>query len=199
MTWKSVLALSLLAAPAVFAEEYKIDTSHSKAAFTVKHLMVSNVRGEFSKVTGTIVYDEKNPAAIRIDATIDAATVNTSEPKRDEHLRSADFFDVAKYPTMTFKSKSAKKTASGLAVTGDFTLHGVTRQIVLNVDASGPEVKDPWGMLRRGATATVTINRADYGLTWNKAVETGGVVVSDEVKITIDVEGTRAAAASATK
>lgn len=199
MNWKSVLALSLLAVPVVFAEEYKIDSSHSKAAFTVKHLMVSNVRGEFSKVTGTIVYDEKNPTAIRIDATIDATTVNTSEPKRDEHLRSADFFDVAKYPTMTFKSKSARKTANGLAVTGDFTLHGVTRQIVLNVDNSGPEVKDPWGLLRRGATATVTINRADYGLTWNKAVETGGVVVSDEVKITIDVEGTRPAPASATK
>jgi polyisoprenoid-binding protein YceI len=199
MNWKSVLALSLLAVPVVFAEEYKIDSSHSKAAFTVKHLMVSNVRGEFSKVTGTIVYDEKNPTAIRIDATIDATTVNTSEPKRDEHLRSADFFDVAKYPTMTFKSKSARKTANGLAVTGDLTLHGVTRQIVLNVDNSGPEVKDPWGLLRRGATATVTINRADYGLTWNKAVETGGVVVSDEVKITIDVEGTRPAPTSATK
>ncbi len=199
MNWKSVLALSLLTVPVVLADEYKIDTSHSKAAFTVKHLMVSNVRGEFSKVTGTIVYDEKNPTAIRIDATIDATTVNTSEPKRDEHLRSADFFDVAKYPAMTFKSKSAKKTANGLAVTGDFTLHGVTRQIVLNVDTSGPEVKDPWGMLRRGASATTTINRADYGLTWNKAVETGGVVVSDEVKITIDVEGTRPAPATATK
>ncbi|MBN9663504.1 MAG: YceI family protein [Acidobacteria bacterium] len=199
MNWKSVLALSVLAVPAVFAEEYKIDTSHSKAAFTVKHLMVSNVRGEFSKVTGTIVYDEKNPTAIKIDANIDATTVNTSEPKRDEHLRSADFLDVAKYPAMTFKSKSARKTATGLAVTGEFTLHGVTRQIVLNVDASGPEVKDPWGMLRRGATATTTINRADYGLTWNKAVETGGVVVSDEVKITIDVEGTRPAPAAATK
>lgn len=199
MNWKSVLALSLLTVPVVFADEYKIDSSHSKAAFTVKHLMVSNVRGEFSKVTGTIVYDEKNPTAIRIDATIDATTVNTSEPKRDEHLRSADFFDVAKYPTMTFKSKSAKKTANGLAVTGDFTLHGVTRQIVLNVDNSGPEVKDPWGLLRRGASATTTINRADYGLTWNKAVETGGVVVSDEVKITIDVEGTRPAPASAPK
>lgn len=199
MNWKSVLALSLLTVPVVFADEYKIDSSHSKAAFTVKHLMVSNVRGEFSKVTGTIVYDEKNPTAIKIDATIDATTVNTSEPKRDEHLRSADFFDVAKYPTMTFKSKSARKTANGLAVTGDFTLHGVTRQIVLNVDNSGPEVKDPWGLLRRGASATVTINRTDYGLTWNKAVETGGVVVSDEVKITIDVEGTRPAPASATK
>lgn len=199
MNWKSVLALSLLTVPVVFADEYKIDSSHSKAAFTVKHLMVSNVRGEFSKVTGTIVYDEKNPTAIKIDATIDATTVNTSEPKRDEHLRSADFFDVAKYPTMTFKSKSARKTANGLAVTGDFTLHGVTRQIVLNVDNSGPEVKDPWGLLRRGASATVTINRTDYGLTWNKAVETGGVVVSDEVKITIDVEGTRPAAAAATK
>ncbi|MGJ5816835.1 YceI family protein [Paludibaculum fermentans] len=199
MNWKSVLALSLLTVTAVFADEYKIDTSHSKAAFTVKHLMVSNVRGEFSKVTGTIVYDEKNPTAIRIDATIDATTVNTSEPKRDEHLRSADFFDVAKYPTMTFKSKSARKTANGLVVTGDFSLHGVTRQIDLLVDNSGPEVKDPWGMFRRGASATTTINRADYGLTWNKALETGGVVVSDQVKITIDVEGTRAGAAPATK
>ncbi|WP_321477790.1 YceI family protein [uncultured Paludibaculum sp.] len=194
MNLKSVLALALLAVPAVFAEEYKIDTSHSKAAFTVKHLMVSNVRGEFSKVTGTISYDEKNPAATRIDATIDATTVNTSEPKRDEHLRSADFFDVAKFPTMSFKSKSAKKTADGIAVTGDLTIHGVTRQVVLNVEGPSQEMKDPWNMLRRGATATTVINRADYGLTWNKALETGGMVVSNEVKITIDVEATRATA-----
>lgn len=196
MNWKSVLTLTLLAAPAMFAADYQIDTSHSKAAFTVKHLMVSNVRGEFSKVTGTISYDEKNPAAIKIDASIDTSTVNTSEPKRDDHLRSADFFDVAKFPTMTFKSKSATKAGGNLLVTGDLTIHGVTRQVVLTVEGPTQEVKDPWNLLRRGASASTTIKRSDYGLTWNKALESGGVVVSDEVKITIDVEGTRANAKS---
>lgn len=191
MNWKSVITLTLLAAPALLAADYQIDSAHSKADFTVKHLMVSNVRGEFSKVTGTVSYDEKNPAAIRIDATIDASTVNTNEPKRDDHLRSADFFDVAKYPTIAFKSKSAKKVSGGLAVTGDLTIHGVTRQVVLTLEGPSQEVKDPWNLLRRGASATTTISRAAFGLTWNKALETGGVVVGDEVKITIDVEATR--------
>jgi len=194
MNWKSLITLSLLALPGLFADEYKIDGSHSKAGFAVKHLMVSTVRGDFSKVSGTIVYDEKNPAATKVNATIDVTAVNTNEPKRDEHLKSPDFFDVAKFPTITFVSKSAKKTADGIAVTGDLTIHGVTKEVVLNVDGPTAEVKDPWGNMRRGATATTKINRKDFGLTWNKALETGGVMVSEEVSITVDVEGVKAAA-----
>jgi polyisoprenoid-binding protein YceI len=193
MNWKSLIALSLLALPGLFADEYKIDGSHSKAGFAVKHLMVSTVRGDFSKVSGTIVYDEKNPAATKVNATIDVTAINTNEPKRDEHLKSPDFFDAAKYPTITFVSKSARKTADGIAVTGDLTIHGVTKEVVLNVDGPTAEVKDPWGNARRGATATTKINRKDFGLTWNKALETGGVMVSEEVAITVDVEAVKAA------
>ncbi|GIU79045.1 MAG: polyisoprenoid-binding protein [Bryobacteraceae bacterium] len=189
----SALALFLAAAPAALAQSYTIDGAHSKAQFSVRHMMVSNVRGEFTKVKGTVVYDEKNPAAIKIDAVIDVASINTGEPKRDEHLKSPDFFDVAKYPTITFRSKSARKTANGLAVTGDLTIHGVTKEVVLQVEGPSPEVRDPWGNLRRGATATTKINRKDFGLTWNAALETGGVVVGEEVSITIDVEAMRPA------
>jgi polyisoprenoid-binding protein YceI len=189
----SAMALLLAAAPAALAQSYTIDGAHSKAQFSVRHMMVSNVRGEFTRMKGTVVYDEKNPAAIKIDATIDVASINTGEPKRDEHLKSPDFFDVAKYPTITFRSKSARKTANGLAVTGDLTIHGVTKEVVLQVEGPSPEVRDPWGNLRRGATATTKINRKDFGLTWNAALETGGVVVGEEVSITIDVEAMRPA------
>ncbi|MEJ5368742.1 MAG: YceI family protein [Bryobacteraceae bacterium] len=185
------LALALAAAPALVAETYTIDGSHSKAQFSVRHLMVSNVRGEFSKITGKIEYDEKKPEAIQIEATIDVNSINTGEPKRDAHLKSPDFFDVARFPTMTFRSKSARKTADGLAVTGDLTIHGVTKEVVLQVEGPTPEIRDPWGNLRRGATATTKINRRDFGLTWNAALETGGVVVGEEVSITIDVEAVR--------
>lgn len=186
-------ALMLAASPALLAEKYTIDGSHTKAQFAVRHLMVSTVRGEFSRVQGWVDYDEKNPGAIRIEATIDAASINTGEPKRDEHLKSPDFFDVAKYPVITFRSKSARKTASGLVVTGDLTMHGVTKEVVLNVEGPSPEVRDPWGNFRRGATATTKINRKDFGLTWNAVLETGGVAVGDEVTITIDVEAVRPA------
>lgn len=188
------LALVLAAAPAALAESYTIDSAHSKAQFSIRHMMVSNVRGEFSKMKGTIDYDEKDPSAIRIEATIDVASINTGEPKRDEHLKSPDFFDAAKYPVITFRSKSARKTANGLAVTGDLTIHGVTKEVILQVEGPSPEVRDPWGNFRRGATAAAKINRKDFGLTWNAALETGGVVVGDEVTITIDVEAVRPAA-----
>lgn len=196
MIRKTLLTMALMAATALQAAEYKIDSAHSRAHFTVRHMMVSNVRGEFSKVTGTIVYDEKNPAATVIDATIDATTINTSEPRRDAHLKSPDFFDVAKFPVMTFKSKSVQATPDGLAVTGDLTLHGVTRQVVLNVEKPSAELKDQKGGGRRGATATTKINRKDYGLTWNRAIEAGGVAVGEEVSITIDIEATRPGAQS---
>lgn len=185
-----IAALTLTAA-GLGAEEYKIDASHSKAQFAVKHLMVSTVRGEFGKMSGTVVFDERNPGATRIEATLDATTINTGVAGRDDHLRSPDFFDTAKFPTLTFQSKSARKTSGGLEITGDLTMHGVTREVVLSVDGPSPEIKDPWGNQRRGATATTKINRRDFGLTWGKAMETGGVVVGDEISITIDVEVTR--------
>lgn len=187
------LLLAAAAAPALVAQSYTIDGSHSKAHFTVRHMMVSNVRGEFSKMTGKIEYDEKKPEAIQISATIDVNSINTGEPKRDAHLKSPDFFDAARYSEITFRSKSARKTAHGLAVTGDLTIHGVTKEVVLQVEGPAAEIRDPWGNLRRGATATTKINRKDFGLTWNAALETGGVVVGDEVSITIDVEAIRPA------
>ncbi len=194
-------ALSLLAAFAVaipgaaFAADYTIDASHSSADFAVRHLMVSKVRGTFNKLAGTVSYDPKNPEKIVIEATIDAASIDTREPKRDEHLRSADFFDVEKHPTITFKSKKAKARGKGkLDVTGDLTIRGVTKEVVLSVEGLDQEVKDPWGNVRRGAQATAEINRKDFGLTWNQALEAGGVMVGDKVEISIDVELIRQAA-----
>jgi polyisoprenoid-binding protein YceI len=190
MKWMTTsLLCAALAAPAATAApvEYKIDSPHSRAQFSVRHMMVSNVRGDFSKITGTIVYDDANPAATRIDATIDASTINTSEPARDAHLRGADFFDVAKYPTMTFRSKSAARNNAGLAVTGDLTIHGVTKAVVLQLETPSAEVGG-----KRGATAATRINRKDFGLTWNRAIEAGGVAVGEEVSITIDIEAQRA-------
>lgn len=191
MKLTTLIAMAALMAAGLGAEEYKIDGMHSKAQFSVKHLMVSNVRGEFGNMSGTVSFDEKNPGATKIDATLDAATINTGVTKRDDHLRSPDFFDTAKFPVLTFKSKSARKTADGLAVTGDLTMHGVTKEVVLNVEGPTPEVKDPWGNFRRGATATTKLKRSDFGLKWNNTLEGGGVVVGDDIAITIDVEATR--------
>jgi len=193
MMWK-VFAVSVLSLGALSAAEYKIDSSHSSAGFSVKHLMVSNVKGQFSKVTGTILYDEKKPEATSVEASIDVTTINTNEPKRDAHLKSPDFFEVEKYPTMTFKSKKAVKGGRGLLLTGDLTMHGVTKEVTLDVEIS-PEVKGMRpGMLVRGANATAKINRKDFGLTWNRAIETGGVVVGEEVLISIDIEANRSEA-----
>lgn len=189
-----LLALAVLL-PAS-AQTYTIDTAHSSAQFSVRHLMVSNVKGEFNKMTGSVTWDEKNPAAISIDATIDVSTISTREPKRDEHLRSADFFDAAKYPTIAFKSSKAWKSGSKWMVAGNLTLHGVTKPVTLALDGPTAEMKDPWGLLRRGATATTTINRKEFGLGWNKALETGGVMVGEEVQITLDIAATRKPAAA---
>lgn len=175
----------------LMAQTYSIDTAHSSAQFSVKHLMVSNVRGEFNKMTGSVTWDDNNPAAIAIDATIDVNTISTREPKRDEHLKSPDFFDAAKYPAMTFKSTKVWKSAGKYQVAGNLTLHGVTKPVTLTLEGPTAEVKDPWGMLRRGASATTTINRKDFGLGWNKALEAGGVMVGEEVQITLDIEATR--------
>jgi len=170
------------------AATFEIDALHSNLGFKVRHLMVSWVHGKFEKGTGTIVYDKANPAALSIQATLDASTINTGDGERDKHLRSADFFEVEKFPTVEFKSKKAEADGTRLKVTGDLTLHGVTKEVVLDVDGITEPVKDPWGNIKIGATATTRISRKEYGLTWNKALEAGGVTVGDDVAITLDIE-----------
>jgi polyisoprenoid-binding protein YceI len=166
---------------------WKIDPAHSAAHFVIRHLMITNVRGGFSNVQGTIVWDADDLAASSIEATIDPSTLNTGDPARDTHVKSADFLDVEKYPAITFKSKNIVKDGEGVKVTGDLTIHGVTKEVVLQVDGpTGPE-KDPWGNTRVGASATTKIKRSDFGLTWNAALETGGVMLSDDVKNELEV------------
>jgi polyisoprenoid-binding protein YceI len=174
------------------AATYQIDPAHSRASFAVRHMMVATVRGEFGKLAGTVVLDEAHPERSRIEATIDASSVNTHNEMRDNHLRSTDFFDVAKFPQLTFRSTAIRVLGpESYAVTGDLTLHGVTRQVVLDVESSAVELKDPYGTTKRGATATTTINRKDFDLGWNQALEAGGVLVGDSVRVTIDLELSR--------
>ncbi len=171
------------------AATWQIDPDHSSFQFKVRHLMVSNVKGDFTKSKGVVTIDDKDISNMKIELTVDAASVSTDHAKRDEHLRGPDFFDVAKYPTITFVSKKVvKDSPDRLKVIGDLTIHGITKEITVDVEGPTPEVKDPWGGFRRGATATVKINRKDYGLTWNRALETGGVVVGDEVNIYVEAE-----------
>jgi polyisoprenoid-binding protein YceI len=168
---------------------YQIDPAHSGAAFKVRHMMIAHVKGEFTRISGTVNFDEANPFDSTIEVTIDVASIHTREPKRDEHLRSADFFDAAKYPNITFVSKGiAAAGKDTYEVAGDLTMHGVTDQISFIVDGVTPEAKDPWGGLRRGASAEITINRKDFGLTWNAPLEAGGWLIGDEVHITLDIE-----------
>lgn len=188
----SLLAVFLVLPGMALASAWNIDPVHSHIGFKVRHLMVSNVKGSFDRYTATIDLDEQELTRSRVTVTIDTASINTAHQKRDEHLRSADFFDVARHPTMTYVAKSITNIGNGrFKVTGDLTLRGVTREVVLDVEGLTQEIRDPWGNLRRGATATVTINRKDFGLVWNKAMETGGVVVGDEVAITLEIELTR--------
>ncbi len=179
------LALPLIAS----ATTWTIDPDHSNVGFKVRHLMISNVKGSFEKLTGSVDLNDQDVTASKVSVSIDTASINTNVQKRDEHLRSADFFDVAKYPTMTFVSKKVTKAgADKLKVTGDLTLHGVTKEVVLDVEGPTAESKDPWGHIRRGATATTKINRKDFGLVWNKTLESGGVAVGEEVTITLEIE-----------
>jgi polyisoprenoid-binding protein YceI len=181
------VALSL---PAVAAtSDWKIDPQHSSAQFAVRHMAISTVRGAFSKVTGTITLDDKDITKSTVDVSIDVSTVDTREPARDNDLRSDKFFDVAHFPTMTFKSKKVEQTAPGkLKVTGDLTIRGVTKEVVLDVDGPTAPVKDPWGNQRVAVSATTKVNRQDYGVKWNATLDNGGVVVGDDVNITIDAE-----------
>ncbi|CAM3999410.1 YceI family protein [Corallococcus sp. ZKHCc1 1396] len=204
MTLKSAITLIAVAAPSfAFAAAYDIDGSHSSADFSVKHMMVSNVKGNFKVQSGTVNIDDKDVTKSTVEAVLDAASINTSEPKRDEHLKSPDFFDTAKFPTITFKStKVAKAGKDKLKVTGDLTLHGVTKPVVLDVVGPTPEIKDAFGGMRRGVEATTKINRKDFGLGWNKALEAGGVAVGEDISIVLALELTPkkdAAAAPAAK
>ena len=179
------LALPIIAS----ASTWNIDPDHSNIGFKVRHLMVSNVKGSFDKYYGTVDINDKDITKSKVEVTIDTNSINTNVQKRDEHLRSADFFDVAKFPTMTFVSKKVAKAGNGkLKVTGNLTLHGVTKEVVLDVEGPSKESKDPMGMIRSGATASTKINRKDFGLAWNKALETGGVAVGEEVTITLEIE-----------
>jgi len=180
-------ALSLPAAAAT--SNWQIDPQHSSAQFSVRHMAISTVRGAFNKVTGTIALDDKDIAKSTVDVTIDVTTVDTHEPSRDNDLRSDKFFDVAHFPTMTFKSKKVEQLAPGkLKVTGDLTIRGTTKEVVLDVDGPTAPIKDPWGFQRSAATATTKVNRQDFGVKWNATLDNGGVVVADDVSITIDVE-----------
>ena len=171
---------------------YVIDPSHSTAGFKVRHLMVSNVRGEFSGVTGTVVFDADDSASSKVDAAIDATTIQTRDSQRDQHLKSADFFDVEKFPKITFTSRKVMPVGEGeWRVVGDLTIHGVTREVDLDVEGPTPEVKDPWGNIKIGATATTKLDRRDFGLVWNVALEAGGILVGDEVAIQLELELTR--------
>jgi polyisoprenoid-binding protein YceI len=166
---------------------WNIDGSHSTAEFSVRHLMITNVKGRFGTLSGTVDYDPEKPEASQIDVTIDATSIDTRDEKRDAHLRSADFFDTEKFPSLTFKSTSVKKTDDGFAATGDLTIHGVTKPVTLEVETPSAQSKDPWGNTRIGASATAKINRKDFGLNWNAALEAGGVLVGEQVKISIEV------------
>ena len=173
---------------------WNIDPVHTVAEFKVKHMMISNVKGQFSGVSGKLTLDEGTVTNSRIEATLDAATINTGDPQRDAHLKSADFFEAEKYPALSFQStRITRRAASELAVEGQLTIHGVTRTVVFAVEGPTAPARDPWGNTRIGVSATTRINRKDYGLTWNSALETGGLLVGDEVTITLDVQFVKAA------
>lgn len=183
------LVLFAASAAQAQAQKWTFDSSHSSAQFAVRHMMVSTVRGDMGKITGTMTFDPKQASAGSVEATIDITGINTREPGRDTHLKSADFFDVANFPTMTFRSKKIEPaTGGGYRVTGDLTMRGVTKEVVLDVDAPRPPIKDQRGATRTGTTVTAKLNRQDFGVKWNRALDGGGIVVSDEVAVTIDIE-----------
>jgi polyisoprenoid-binding protein YceI len=191
----AALAAVLAVSAAATTTTWQIDPQHTAAGFAVKHLMISTVRGQFKGVSGTVNWEDQDISKSTVDITIDANTVDTSEPKRDADLKSDKFFDVAKYPTITFKSKKIEQVSAGkLKITGDLTIHGVIKEAVLEVEGPTPPVKDPWGNTRVAANATTKINRQDFGVKWNANMDGGGVVVGDDVAITIDLEMIKKAA-----
>ncbi len=184
---RSFVALAALVALPAAASTWDVDPAHTQSSFLVKHMMVSNVRGEFGKTTGVIQQDDKDLTRSKAEITIDATTINTREPKRDAHLKSPDFFDVEKFPIITFKStKITQGPGNSLKVDGDLTIHGVTKPVVLDVQYT-PETL-AGGKLRRGLTATTTVNRKDFGLNWNKVIEAGGLMVGEGAVLTVEME-----------
>ena len=186
----SIVTLLCLTLPlSALASNWTLDPDHSAAQFKVRHLMISNVKGSFEKINGQLILDDKDITKSRVDVTIDMASVNTNIKKRDDHLRGPDFFDTAKFPSMTFVSTKVEKDGPDkLKVTGNLTIKGITRPVVLHVDGLTPEIKDPWGNTRRGASATTAINRKDFGVNWHKKLDTGVVVVGDDIAIQLEVE-----------
>jgi len=185
---KFTAALIAMALPAMAQSTWNMDPAHSAAQFQVKHLMISNVRGGFGKISGTVLFDGKNYSTVKAEAIIEVASINTREPKRDADLRSPNFFDAVNYPKITFKSKRVDDIRAGsFTLAGDLTMRGITREISLTVEST-PVIKGMSGESRIGAHATAVLNRQDYGIKWNRAMDAGGVVVSDEVQITLDLE-----------
>jgi polyisoprenoid-binding protein YceI len=176
---------------------YQIDPAHSSAQFSVRHMMITNVRGGFSSVTGTVVYDAEKPNDSSVEATIDVNSIATLDAQRDAHLKSADFLDAEKFPAITFKSTKVDAHGEEGTVTGNLTIHGITKPVVLKIEGPTAEGKDPWGNLRIGASATTKIKRSDFGLNWNAVLETGGIMVGDDLKIEIEVQMIKAASTSA--
>jgi polyisoprenoid-binding protein YceI len=186
-----LLALSsLFLSPALaLAGTWDIDPAHSTVEFSVRHMMVTTVKGQFQKVKGTVELDEKDPNKSTVEVSIETASIDTREAKRDAHLKSPDFFDAAKFPTLTFKSTKIEKAGKGkFKITGDLTMHGITKAVVLAVEGPSASIKDPYGRTVRGVMATGKLDRKDWGMTWNKALDSGGFVVSDEVKLDINAE-----------
>jgi polyisoprenoid-binding protein YceI len=182
-----------LTAPQTTTTTWNLDPVHSVAEFKIKHMMISNVKGQFTGITGVLTLDENDIAGSRVEATVNASTINTREAQRDTHLKSADFLGVEQFPTLSFRSTQVKRTGDDeLAVTGDLTIHGVTRQVTFQVEGPTAAGKDPWGNTRIGLSATTKINRKDFGLTWNAALETGGILVGEDVTITLDLEFVKA-------
>ncbi len=185
----TVMIAALVAAGTVQAATYEIDSSHSSAGFKVRHLMISNVRGQFTKVSGMAEFDAKNPAASKVEATVDVGTIDTRVEARDKHLKSPDFFDVAKFPSITFKSRKFAAAGAGkYKVTGDLTMHGVTKEVIVDLVDVSPEIKGQRGEMRIGGQGSTKINRKDYGLTYGALMEGGGAVIGEEVEITLDLE-----------
>ena len=178
-----------LTTPETAVSTWKVDAAHSVAEFKVKHMMISNVKGRFTGVSGTLYLDENNVENSHLQASIDAASILTGDAQRDAHLKSADFFVVEQYPTLAFRSTRVVPNGEGeLKATGDLTIHGVTREVTFTVEGPTAPAKDPWGNTRVAVSATTKINRKDFGLTWNAALETGGILVGDEVTITLEVQ-----------
>lgn len=186
--WTGWMLAAALSAPAFAADVFDVDASHSSIAFSVKHMVVSTVRGNFGEFSGSFEMDPADPATLNATATVSAKSINTNNQKRDDHLRSGDFFDAETYPDITFTTTKVTAQGDGFVLTGNLTMRGVTKEISLPIEVNGP-VTDPWGNTRYGFEGSTTINRKDWGINWAKTLDNGGLVVADQVKIEISIEG----------